>query len=197
MIVHEPMMIRLEDLAFAPYNPRKIGRAEMAALKASLQEHGMVDHPVVQRISEDGTKNVLIGGHQRIRAFKELCEENGDPIEEVWATVIDVDDRTAKRLNIALNKISGEFDINLLGKVLEDIGEMTADEVLGTGFTPAEVEHILNQTSDTPPISDIDASPALGGFEYKIIVECEDEDHQAALLGQFEEQKLKCKALTA
>ena len=50
----------------------------------------------------------IVGGHQRYKILKDLN------YEEAECVVVDLDDAHEKALNVALNKISGEFDIPLL-----------------------------------------------------------------------------------
>jgi len=97
---HEPERVNLAEVNPAPYNPRTITEPELDSLKASMMEHGVVLNLVVQREADDGRPLVLIGGHQRVRAARELCASQGWDLPEFpWATVLDVNDRKAKRLN--------------------------------------------------------------------------------------------------
>lgn len=63
---------------------------------------------------------------------------------EVPCAMVDVDKTREKALNIALNKISGEWDENLLADLLKDIQDSNFD--LGfTGFEPPEIETLFNK----------------------------------------------------
>jgi ParB-like chromosome segregation protein Spo0J len=138
----EPARVRLADLAFAPYNPRTMPAAHMRALKASLLKHGLVLNLVVQR---EGM--VLIGGHQRVTAVRELCAERGLPEpEHAWATVLDVSDDDAKQLNVALNApgLAGEFDPYKLGALFQDVlPRMSNDDFPALGFDRDEVAELV------------------------------------------------------
>ena len=137
--IHEPVHVALADINFAPYNPRVMPDSEMLSLKASLVKHGFVLNLVVQK---DGM--ILIGGHQRIRALTQLCEENKQKVPtHAWATVLDVNDSTAKQLNVALNKIGGEFDPFRLGELLASLGDLQNNDVLAMGFDDAQVRTLL------------------------------------------------------
>lgn len=148
---HEPERVPLAGINPAPYNPRHISDEEVAALRASMAQHGVVLHFVAQREADDGTPMVMIGGHQRLRAARELCEERGwEMPEHGWAVVLDVPDREAKRLNVALNKIGGEFDAFMLGDLFASIGGgMTVDEIMATGFQPGEVDELMGLAAGT------------------------------------------------
>lgn len=145
MMFPRPEEVELAGIRPADYNPRRMPDEEMRALKASMREHGMVLNLVVQRESDGGVPNVLIGGHQRLRAMREMCEEGGEQLPEtVWATVLDVGDDEAKRLNVALNKISGEFDEEMLADLWSGIlGGVSEEEIEATGFSPEQVEALV------------------------------------------------------
>lgn len=143
--VPETTRMRLSDLHMAPYNPRVMPEAKMRALKASLRKHGLVLALVVQRHSEElGLDHVLVGGHQRVRAVQEICKEEGWPEpDQVPCTVLDIDDATAKQLNVSLNNVEGEFDPFKLGQMFQAIyPAMTSDDVLATGFIPEQIEEM-------------------------------------------------------
>ena len=132
--------VKLSDVNMSPYNPRVMPPAKMLALKASLSKHGFVLNLVVQKRGM-----VLIGGHQRVKAMRELCADNGwdEPIE-LPATVLDVDDATAKQLNVTLNNVEGEFDPYKLGELFVDIfPKMTGDDVLATGFMQENIAELI------------------------------------------------------
>lgn len=127
--------ISLTEINEAPYNPRTISPEQMTALRASLRKHGLVLNLVVQRKGM-----ILIGGHQRLRALRQICEEDGTEIPQtIPCVVLDVTDAEAKQLNVALNKIDGEFDPYKLGEVFASMREvMTLEDITATGFTSDE-----------------------------------------------------------
>lgn len=146
-----PRMMKLAEILLSPYNPRTITPEKMASLKASLIKHGLVLNLVVQ-----ASTKILIAGHQRIRAMHELCAEKGWAVpEEVPVTLLDVDDSTAKQLNVALNNIEGEFDPYKLGELFKDIRpSMSVDDVLATGFRLDEIDEtikLVTGTEESPP----------------------------------------------
>ena len=135
-------------LKFAEYNPRDISEAELAKLKASLREFGFIQ-PVVAR-REDG---LVIGGHQRLTAYSALLRDEGvEDVEESTVPVVyldGVDDNRAKILNLALNKISGEWDYDKLSTLLSDlrtelegVDDLPALDL--TGFSTTEIAEIVN-----------------------------------------------------
>lgn len=143
--VPEQTMMLIGDLNMAPYNPRIMPAAMMASLKASLVKHGLVLNLVAQKLSPQYGPMVLIGGHQRVVAIRELCREHGwDEPLRVPVTVLDVGDPEAKQLNVALNNIEGEFDPFKLGELFASIQPgMTMDDVLATGFRPENIDQLV------------------------------------------------------
>lgn len=119
----------------ASYNPRKKlkpGDKEYEKIKSSIEEFGFAD-PLV--VNADMT---IIGGHQRLTVAIDLG------LTEVPCAVVDVDKTREKALNIALNKITGAWDENLLADLLKDIQDSNFD--LGfTGFEPPEIETLFNK----------------------------------------------------
>lgn len=134
----ELRMIPVSELKPAEYNPRKKlkpGDKEYEKIKNSIEEFGFAD-PLV--VNADMT---IIGGHQRLTVAMALG------YTEVPCAVVDIDKVREKALNIALNKITGAWDENLLAELLEDI--QSSDFDLGkTGFDPPEIEQLFNQVHD-------------------------------------------------
>jgi len=128
--------ISLSKINPAPYNPRKDlkpGDAEYEKLKRSIDEFGIVD-PLVWN---ERTGN-LIGGHQRYKIILASGET------EVDVSVVDLDEQREKALNIALNKISGEWDNQKLKDLLMEIDDGLFDMGL-TGFNSEEIEEMMTQ----------------------------------------------------
>jgi len=144
--------MKVSDLKYAPYNPRKIDDKELAKLKRSISEFGYVE-PIVW----NQRTGFVVGGNQRLKALREL------EIEEVDVVVVDLDDAKEKALNVALNKISGEWDFIKLKDVLTDIDTGDFDIEL-TGFDLDEIENLI--TFDKEPEEDnFDADAAIDEIE--------------------------------
>lgn len=124
---------KINELKPALYNPRKELQeddAEFKKIENSIKEFGYVE-PII--INYDKT---VIGGHQRLNVLKKLGYDEIDCIE------INVDKNKEKALNIALNKIEGEWDYAKLGDLLLDLDAMNFDLML-TGFDDFEIENII------------------------------------------------------
>lgn len=120
--------ININELKPAEYNPRidlKPGDKEFEKIRKSIEEFGYVD-PVI--INKDGT---IVGGHQRYKVLKDIG------YTEIQCIVIDVDKEKEKALNIALNKISGDWDKDKLKVLLSELQGVGLAEI--TGFDLAEL----------------------------------------------------------
>lgn len=124
----------IDSLVPASYNPRKKlkpGDSEFEKIKNSINEFGYVD-PVI--VNQDLT---VIGGHQRISVLKTLG------YTEIDCVVIDIDKTKEKALNVALNKISGEWNKDLLAELIKDLQSLDYD-VSFTGFEPPEIDQLFS-----------------------------------------------------
>lgn len=130
--------LKITELIPASYNPRKKlkpGDPEFEKIKNSIIEFGYVDPVIVNR---DLT---VIGGHQRLSVLKELGHE------EIDCVVIDIDKTREKALNLALNKISGEWNKELLADLIKELQGLDYDTGF-TGFDPPEIEQLFNEIHD-------------------------------------------------
>ena len=128
----------LKELKPAAYNPRKKlkkGDKEYEKIKQSLLKFGYVD-PII--VNEDLT---VIGGHQRLTVLKDLDYETAKCV------IVKLSKEDEKALNIALNKITGQWDNALLADLLLDLQESDFNLDL-TGFEPPEIDNILSNVHD-------------------------------------------------
>jgi site-specific DNA-methyltransferase (adenine-specific) len=122
----------------AEYNPRKKlkpGDKEYKKIKASIEEFGFAD-PLV--VNADMT---IIGGHQRLTVAMDLG------YTEVPCAVVDVDKTREKALNIALNKITGQWDEEMLAALLKDLDTVQFNTDL-TGFEKDEIAALCSKLYD-------------------------------------------------
>ena len=135
----EIQKIDINKLIPATYNPRKDLKPndeEYIKIKNSIINFGYVE-PII--INKDFT---VIGGHQRLKVLKELN------YEKIECIVVDLDKTQEKALNIALNKISGEWNTEKLENLLQELLQENFDVNL-TGFDSEEIDNILNEYLDT------------------------------------------------
>jgi len=124
--------VDIDSLHPNPANPRRIGERELEALTRSLQAFGFVQ-PVLARKGD----SVVIGGHQRLLAARRLG----------WKTVpvifLDLSVEQSRLLNLALNKISGEWDTELLARMLADLKPIEDIDLSLSGFSEEELGRLL------------------------------------------------------
>ncbi len=136
--------IKIADLMPASYNPRKAlkpGDKEYEKIKRSIQEFGYCEPIIVNR---DMT---VIGGHQRVTVLRDLG------YSEIDCIVIDIDKTKERALNIALNKITGEWNKELLADLIAELQDSDFD-VTFTGFDPPEIEQLMNSVHDKEIVED-------------------------------------------
>lgn len=128
--------IKISELKPALYNPRKWSESATEQLTESIKRYGLVD-PILCNGAKS-RKNVVIGGHFRLKIAKDL------KLESVPVVYIDIADEAKEReLNIRLNKNLGEWDYDLL----KDFDESLLTNI---GFDSQELDEIYNFDIDTP-----------------------------------------------
>lgn len=143
--------IPVGDLRPAAYNPRKklkAGDKEYEKIKNSIQEFGYVE-PIIVNYNM-----TVIGGHQRLTVLKDLG------YTEVECVVLHIEDEhKVKALNVALNKITGAWNEQLLADLLVDLQSADFNTDL-TGFEPAEIDQLFSKVHNkkiTEDDFDVDA----------------------------------------
>lgn len=127
--------IAIEQLNAAPYNPRielQPGMPEYEKLKRSIEEFGNVEPIIWNKRSGN-----VVGGHQRLKVLLEKGEK------EVECTVVELDDKEEKTLNIVLNKVKGRWDIVKLTDLLQELEKCDAIDM--TGFEEWELQSFTTQ----------------------------------------------------
>lgn len=157
--------IPIADLNPSTYNPRKMSRQMLKALKENIKEFGLVD-PIV--INKDMT---IIGGHQRFKA----CIELG--FTELPCIVLDLPKSKEKALNLALNKITGDWNKIKLEQVLKEI-DSTDLEL--TGFSEEDIQKIIDDIKIDAPEYDIGLR-LMEEYDYIVLFFRSTLDFQVAL----------------
>ena len=134
-----------------PANPRRISDAELDSLTRSIQEFGLVDPILARRVDL-----TVIAGHQRLVAARKLG------LTTVPVVFLELSEERARLLNVALNKISGEWDQELLAQLLADLRGQEADLTL-SGFADDEIKTLLKsldqrERRERPEHFDLDAA---------------------------------------
>ena len=128
--------LSIDSLKPAAYNPRKKlkkGDKEYEKIKKSIVEFGYVD-PII--VNFDGT---LIGGHQRLTVLSDLG------YKEVQCVQVRIEDENkVKALNVALNKITGAWNEELLADLMVDLQDADFNLDL-TGFEAPEIDQLFSK----------------------------------------------------
>jgi len=146
--------IPVEQIRHASYNPRKNlkpGDPVYEKLKRSIQEFGYVEPIIWNRQTGN-----IVGGHQRAKVLVQMGAK------EIDCVVVDLDEEREKALNVALNKVVGEWDLPLLTDLLKDLDASGFDLSL-TGFDSSELGSLFGE----PDVQedDFDADEALAEIE--------------------------------
>jgi ParB-like chromosome segregation protein Spo0J len=138
-------MVNPRKLNPSVWNPRKISAKRLKLLRRSLVKFGFTDAVQVQK-----KRQAIIGGHQRVKA---AILEN---FKKIPAVVLDISDRDAKLLNLALNAEYGTVDVPKLGFLLSEL-KIAGAEMELTGYDAAEIEDL---TSAVPAsLEELDLRP--------------------------------------
>lgn len=127
-------------------------------------------------INSDGT---IIGGHQRYNVLLDLGYDTAH------AVIVDLDKNAEKALNVALNKISGEWDDEKLCDLLQDL-DLSGYDFSLTGFTRSELDGLQLKLDVGEAVEDED-------FDVdKAVEECEKPVTKRGDLWIMGEHRLLC-----
>lgn len=139
---------KIDELVPADYNPRKDlqeADKEYQDIKRGIQTYGLV----IPLIMNKRTGN-LVNGHQRLKVLKALGWT------EVDVSVVDMDEKKEKALNLALSRIDGDFDNKALTNVMSEIRAAGIDPIT-LGFTNSEVEKMFPKEMEVESLFGEDA----------------------------------------
>jgi len=123
------LYIPTDQLKPTAYNPRKWSKSAIEQLKESVKRFGLID-PIICN-SAPNRKNIVIGGHFRLKIAKDL------KIKKVPVIYLNIPDiKKEKEVNIRLNKNVGDWDWNLLANLDESF-------LTDIGFSSEELDEIF------------------------------------------------------
>lgn len=133
--------VKIGDLKSSEYNPRRWPEDAIEQLTKSIKAHGLVEPILIN--SSPNRRNVVIGGHFRIRVAQDLG------FKEIPAVAVSIPDiEVEKALNIRLNKALGEFDFTKLADFAEDF-------LADVGFSSEEIDDIFPE-DENPEVFDLE-----------------------------------------
>lgn len=172
-------LVPVSKLHPSVYNPRKISAKSFRQLKSSIRTYGFVKPIVVQKNGMN-----IVGGHQGLKAILDICKQDGTKVPKVPCMILDITDRKAQLLNIALNKINGEFDAGKLADLfrsMDDDQTLNSNELESVGYEMAAVQSLL-ATADKMMDED-DLSPFASSITLSVKFEnAEERDTVKAIL---------------
>lgn len=128
-------IMKLSDLKKSEYNPRKNLSPEDKSyqdIKNSIENFGFVE-PIIWN---EKTGNI-ISGNQRVSVLLDMG------VDEAEVSIVNFDEVKEKALNIALNKISGDWDDEKLNAVLSELSDSDWD-IKTLGFNEKELSDLFN-----------------------------------------------------
>ncbi|MGB2985427.1 MAG: site-specific DNA-methyltransferase [Phycisphaerae bacterium] len=145
--------VPIERINPAVYNPRidlQPGDHGYDRLQQSMDEFGFVEPLVWNRRTGN-----LIGGHQRLK----ILAARG--VKRIEVSVVDLPLEREQALNVALNKIGGDWDERKLADLLTGLAQIPDFDVSLTGFDATEMTQLLDRLEALDDEDDFDMADAL------------------------------------
>lgn len=171
-------IMQLADIKAAAYNPRKALKpddAEYEALAKSIDRFGLVEPLIINK-----TTGALVGGHQRLAALKARGETEAEVV------IIEVSEQNEKLLNVALNKIEGDWDY---GKLEQLFSEFSEEDISFTGFSQEELTNLFGEAEVSNGFSYDDGSDEAEP-EGKEKTECKPKNPEFNIFLSFSNREL-------
>lgn len=190
--------VSLEQVKRWPRNPKN---HDLDALEKSIDRFGFVQPIVI-----DGESNRLVAGHGRLEALLRLKErgeslpgrikidkKSGEWMVPVLSGIHFKSEAEAEAYLIADNRIVelGGWDVKILTEMLH---EMSADgaSLDGIGYDRKDVDAMWIRLHAELNENNANFNPE---YQFRVEIECDDENQQRAFLERFETEGLKCRAL--
>jgi hypothetical protein len=180
IVGHE--LVPPDQLLANPNNFRIHSRQQKDAMKATLREVGWLDEIIVNHNSGN-----IVNGHMRA----DIALEENEPLVPV--RYVDLSDEEEK-LALAIFDNVGAMattDRDVLNSLLAQT--RTSDDVLGSFLDSLKPSSIPESDEPMADVSNED----MGEEQYLILVTCESEEDQVAMLERFEEEGILCRALNS
>ena len=163
----EIINVNVSELNPAQYNPRNLTDEQKENISKSLTEFGFVNPLVVN--SNPARKNILVGGHQRLKVAIELG------YKEVPVVYVDLTEAQERELNIRLNRNTGEWDLDSLSE------HFTKNELGNWGFDEEELSVLFRNTSKKIDPKNNEDDPTFGD-EVELDIEYDSNDRMVIIV---------------
>lgn len=148
--------VNIESIKFFPKNARVHRKKNLDAIKESLSRFGQVEPLVLQK-----STSYVLGGNGRLEAMKSLGWE------KVSCVHVDVSDKEALALSVALNRTSelSEWDVEALQEVMSFVKD---DKDLLPGWSDDELSAMLDTSWEVEEIGEVlnEDSEAANGTDH-------------------------------
>ena len=164
-------------------NPRHNDGRPVEAVADSIRRFGF-GAPLLVRLAN----NEIIAGHTRLKAAVQLG------LTEVPVRYMDLTEGEARALALADNRVSelAEWDVPALSAVLADLRSAGTD-IGGLGWDAGSLDGLLSRPGAPAP-GDNDA-PQGPREVFQVLVTCENEDQQSALLMRLHSEGFQTRSI--
>lgn len=167
--------VKRSQIKFADYNPRIIDESNQKKLVKAIRENGLIEPLVWNKRT-----GVLVGGHQRLTAADKIYRKKD---YDVPVAIIDVDEKTEKKLNVQLNNPSmqGDWDLDELFNLSQDVS------FEDMGFNKSDIDFMFDGDVDFDGSLSNSDEPSKTSTPYDD--EVEDEKDKMTKLAEFNQTK--------
>ncbi len=171
--------LNIDELTPNERNAKLHPREQIEQIKESIKANGFNDPVAVW-----GDKNIIVEGHGRLIACKELGFKTIDCIRLDHLT-----DEQRRAYTLSHNKLTmnSGFDDELLELEIEELAELGVDVI---GFELDEIAEPEQQAKERDDLSE------KVNAVFEVVVECEDEEQQEEIYNRLTEEGLQCRVLT-
>jgi DNA modification methylase len=150
----ERKRMAISEIKSAPYNPRLMKKEEFEKLKRSIETFDCYEPLIVNSQSWH-----VVGGNQRLRALLELG------YSEVEVVIVDLSIEKEKLLNVALNKIHGEFVEDKLAVLIDGLNKISDIDISLSGFDMPEVSQLLDRFRESRDEDEFDVEKEVEAID--------------------------------
>ena len=174
--------VPLSELVMDPSNVRKHSGRNIEAIKGSLAKFGQ-QKPIVV-----GSNGVVVAGNGTLAAAREL----GWADIAVQRTELQGADATAYAIADNRTADLAEWAETELAEALCSLRLQDAELAAAAGYSDAEIDALV---AGVARLDEGDTSPQLDGLEYRVVIKCDDEQHQYSVLEKLAAEGYECSAL--